>query len=227
MRSCPWIRGLSQAPEVPLTIAPVVQVQRQQFPVIDPIKTMTTDNDADAREESQDSKNDSEDEDNGPNYSTGRLTFEEWNRMATEANPLDSYLKKKKEFEETEPPIEAIKLYREERTYYLLNRGSRAIESLRYRVAHRDVNTKQVQKIVRYEVKDLPSHSYVEIAEMDLDGETRIQVELQRVVWQEGDPVEEPRVLTLYQPTGGGVPPIDQQELETAGVEPVVVESDS
>ena len=188
---------------------------------------MTTDNEANAREDSQDSKNDSEDEENEPNYSTGRLTFEEWNRMATEANPLDSYLKKKKEFEKTEPPIEAIKLYREERTYYLLNRGSRAIESLRYRVAHRDVNTKQIQKILRYEVKDLPPCSYVEIGEMDLEGETRIQVELQKVTWQEGEPVEEPRVLTLYQPTGGGMPPIERQEIEPAGAEPVAVESDT
>lgn len=187
---------------------------------------MTTDNDANARADSQDRKNDSEDEDNGPNYSMGRLTFEEWNRMATEANPLDSYLKKKKEFEETESPIEAIKLYLEERTYYLLNRESRAIESLQYRVAHRDVNTKQIQKIVRYEVKDFPPRSYLEIGEMNLEGETRIQVELQKVVWQEGNPAEEPRVLTLYQPTGGGVPPINQQELESAGVEPVAVESD-
>jgi hypothetical protein len=57
-------------------------------------------------------------------------------------------------------------------------------------VGHRDVNTKQIQKIVRYEVKDLPPRSYVEIGEIDLEGETRIQVELQRVAWQEGEPVD-------------------------------------
>lgn len=72
-------------------------------------------------------------------YSSDGMTFEEWNRMATAANPLDSDLKKQREFEQTEPPVEAIELYREERTYYLLNQGDRSIRRLRYRAAIRNV----------------------------------------------------------------------------------------
>jgi hypothetical protein len=153
------------------------------------------------------------------------LTFEEWNRMATEANPLDSSLKKKREFKRVEPPIEAIKLYRRERTYYLLNRREQAITQLRYQTVSRDVNTNQGKAVQLFEVTDVPGCSYFKVGEMDLQGETRLRFTLGRVEWEDGETFEDEKSPTLYQPSIGGVPPLDRTDLILVEVEPTVIKT--
>jgi len=175
---------------------------------------------------SEDSSNENEEAHaDSSRYSTRRMTFEEWNRAATAANPLDSYLKSKEEFEKTEPPIEAIKFYRRERTYYLLNRGDTAIDRLQYRAVQRDVNTKRVSKTARYEVTGIPPRFYFEIGEMDLEGETRMQVEPERVEWADGGAFQEPRRLQLFQPSADAAPPLDTLDLRSATADPAVIDS--
>ena len=152
------------------------------------------------------------------------MTFEEWNRAASAADPLDSYLMEKKEFERTEPPVKAIKFYREERSYYLLNRGDRAVECLQYHLVSRDVNARKSKDAELYELRSFPPRSYVEIGHMDLEGDMRMQVVLQKVVWDdEGGVAEESEKLTLFEHSDGGVVPLEKQELQPAEVEPSLI----
>lgn len=177
---------------------------------------------------SADRENETDNEEEGENRSTDSgkgLTFEEWNRMATEANPLDRRLKREREFKQTEPPVEAIKFYREGRTYYQLNRGDKAIRRLRYQDASRDVNTKKAKAFKLIELTNIPGRSYVEIGQMDLENETRMRVTLGEVEWKDGETFDGTRSLTLYQPSLSGVLPLDRLDLTPVEIEPSVIDS--
>jgi len=161
-------------------------------------------------------------------YTTGTVSREEWIRLLNQADPWDRRLKAQKEFDRTDPPVRSVKIYRQETRYYLLNRGTQAIDRLRYRAHELDVNFRRAEGARLYELKGLPPESYVEVGRMDLGGQRRMVFTLVSARWEgghtfEAESREDERRLRIFDHSDH-VSSLDGLDLSASPSEPVLVD---
>jgi hypothetical protein len=123
-------------------------------------------------------------------YTTGTVSREKWIELMNRADPFEQSLQAQKEFDRTEPPARSIKAYQKETQYYLLNRGERPVERLRYRAYEVDVNVRRVERSQLYEVRDVPPGSFFQVGQMGLEDQLRMAFALAMARWEGGDVFE-------------------------------------
>lgn len=185
-------------------------------------------------QEDPDEPSGADQEDEGPIegsdlHTRGTPTWEEWTEMLNRADPWDQTLRAQEEFEQTEPPVEAIKAYRREARYYLLHRGKTAVDRLRYRAYNVDVDLRWAERPTLYELRDLPPRSVVEVGRIDLGGQRRMLFTLVAVKWSVGRVHEcgrkGERWLRIFDHSDG-VPTLEALDLSPVEQEPVMVSED-
>ena len=142
------------------------------------------------------------------------MTQKEWIQAMNRANPLDRHLSEKKAFESEEPPEEAIKLYRDGRTRYLLNVSRVDITRLRYRKwpGHRQKRVEPAPADAA--VERVPARSFVAIEDgFDPNVDTSTFA-LSEVEWADGTSFEGPRRLKEYNPVTASLRSLDLTRIE-------------
>jgi hypothetical protein len=152
------------------------------------------------------------------------VSEDEWFRLLNAANPLDRALQTQAAFARIEPPVEAVKFYRQSTDYHLLHRGTTPITTLRYRAIEYDVNMGRVQHVRLCALHSLPQQSHVQIGAMDLPRFRRVRAELLEVEWEGGQTWRGRRALRMFEPTGG-IPGLDGLDLSEAPSDPFVLDT--
>ena len=132
------------------------------------------------------------------------MSREEWMEACNRANPLDNYLRKKKEFEASEPREKALKLLRSGGQHYLLNRASVGIASLQYRVQVVSDLGKEESTPVTFSLAHLPPTSFVGIGPVPSQAQRSRCVWLAFVQWADGETLETTTKLREWAPHEGG-----------------------
>lgn len=132
------------------------------------------------------------------------MSREEWMEACTRANPLDNSLRKKKEFEASEPREEALKLLRSRGQHYLLNRAPAGVASLRYRVQMVSDLGKEESGPEKFVLAHLPPKSFVGIGPVPSAAQRSRQVRIVQVEWEDRETVETPVKLREWAPHDGG-----------------------
>lgn len=159
-------------------------------------------------------------------YTTGTLSREKWIELMNRADPFEQSLRTQKEFNRTEPPARSVKAYQKETQYYLLNRGERLIERLRYRAYEVDVNVRRVERSQLYEVRDVPPESFFQVGQMELPDQLRMAFSLVSARWEGGHVFEAESgkngdSLRIFKPTD---PIPGKSDLSVAPVEPIPID---
>jgi hypothetical protein len=134
----------------------------------------------------------------------GTVSKEKWIEMLNAADPWDRSLRKRKEFEKSHPREEAIKLLRNGRQHYLLNRLRIGIDRLRYRTQIvSDPSTEETEPET-FELTDLPPESFVGIGPVPGEAQRFQVVQLVEVEWIDGIKTEGLGLLHEWSPHSGG-----------------------
>lgn len=133
------------------------------------------------------------------------MTEEEWMQACSQADPLDNYLQKKKEFEATEPREKSLKLLRADRQQYLLNRSEVGIQRLRYITRPTDDLGRNEAPLKTFELSDLPPTSFVGIGPSPSEAQRRREIWIDRVEWRDEVTIRDIGQLKQWSPhtTGG------------------------
>lgn len=162
-------------------------------------------------------------------HKAGTVSEKEWIEIMNRADPFEQSLRARKQFNRIEPLAQSIKAYRKGTQYYLLNRGERLIERLRYRALKVDVNVRRARLSQLYEVRDLPPESFFQAGTMNLPGQQRMHFTLVLAQWEndhvfESESCDDERRLRLFSPTDP-VPSLDRLDLAVVPVDPTPVGS--
>ena len=134
----------------------------------------------------------------------GTVSEEKWIEMLNAADPWDRSLQRRKEFERSHPREEAIKLLREGRQHYLLNRSGMGIDRICYRTQIvRDHSTEETEPET-FELADLPPESFVGIGPVPGEAQSSQVVQVVAVEWIDGIIAEELGLLHEWSPYSGG-----------------------
>ncbi len=160
-------------------------------------------------------------------YTTGTVSQEKWIELMNRADPFEQSLRTRKAFDRTKPPARSIKAYRKETQYYLLNRGERPIERLRYRAFEVEVNVRRVESSQLCEAEGVPPESFFQVGEMKPQDQLRMAFSLVSAKWEGGDVFEAESGekgdrLRIFDPTD---PTPGISDLSAAPVEPVPIDS--
>jgi hypothetical protein len=159
-------------------------------------------------------------------YTTGTVSREKWIELMNRADPFEQSLRTQKEFDRTEPPGRSIKAYRKETRYYLLNRGERPVERLRYWAYEVDVNVRRVESSQLYEAEGVPPESFFQVGQMELQDQLRMAFALVSAQWEgghvfEAESDEKGDRLRIFDPTD---PTPGISDLSVAPVEPTPID---
>ena len=115
------------------------------------------------------------------------MSFEEWSRRASRANPLDRYAADQCRFEDPETPLDGLFLFREAGEYVLINRSGRDIPALTYETVVADHIHRPVSDVSVYRLTEIPSGRYVRLHKAEPTPQRRIPVFLTEVAWSDED----------------------------------------
>jgi hypothetical protein len=115
------------------------------------------------------------------------MTKEQWMKACNEANPLDRYARKQKEFNDPETPIEGLFVFRQDRKYLLLNRSDQDVASLTIEAYPEDDLNRPRSEKETYQVEALPAGTYVELRDAAPEPQKRTRFLLREVEWDRGE----------------------------------------
>ena len=133
-----------------------------------------------------------------------KMSEEEWIEACNQADPLENYLRKKKEFGESRPRERAIKLLRDGRQHYLLNRSTMGIDRVRYRTRIVSDHSTDKTEAKRFELADLPPESFIGIGPVPGEAQRSRAVQVVDVEWSDGRKTEDLGLLREWSPHSGG-----------------------
>ena len=152
------------------------------------------------------------------------LSREKWIELTNRADPMERSLRHRMDFERTEPPVEALTLFRNGTKYHLLHRGDAPITEVRYRTIDYDVNTGQIREVRLCTFGPFPPRTRIQIGSMDLPRFRRTRAELLVVEWTGGRVWTGRRALTMFEPSSG-IPPLHALDLSPASGDPVCLDT--
>jgi len=129
------------------------------------------------------------------------MSFDEWSRRASRANPLDRYAADLRRFEEPETPLEGLLLFREAGQYVLINRSGRKIQSLTYETIVADDIHRPLSDVSIYRLREIPAGCYVNLHDAEPTPQRRIPVFLTEVAWAADAPWTGHEKLSVWTPT--------------------------
>jgi len=132
------------------------------------------------------------------------VSEEKWIEMLNAADSWDRSIRKRKEFEKSHPREEGIKLLRNGRQHYLLNRSRMGIDRICYRTQIVSDHTLEETEPETFELVDLPPESFVGIGPVPGEAQRSQMVEVVEVMWIDGIVAEELGLLHEWSPHSGG-----------------------
>jgi len=124
--------------------------------------------------------------------------------MLNEADSWDRSIRQKKEFERSHPRERAIKLLRDGRQHYLLNRLRIGIDRVRYRTQIVSDHSTEETEPETFELADLPPKSFVGIGPVPGEAQRFQVVQVVEVEWIDGIKTEGLGLLHEWSPHSGG-----------------------
>jgi len=134
----------------------------------------------------------------------GTVGREKWMEMLNEADSWDRSIRQRKEFERSHPRERAIKLLRDGRQHYLLNRLRIGIDRLRYRTQIVSDRSTEETEPETFELADLPPESFVGIGPVPGKAQRSQAVQFVEVEWIDGIKTKELGLLHEWSPHSGG-----------------------
>lgn len=127
-----------------------------------------------------------EDDDSKPTTYGSPMTREEWLEETAKADSWDSSIRKRKKFEASHPREKALKLLRDGRQQYLLNRSRLGIEELRYRCPIFSDFGQKEKSTETFKLVDFPPESFVGIGSTPGEAQRSRTVVLTYIRWTDG-----------------------------------------
>jgi hypothetical protein len=134
-----------------------------------------------------------EDPDLEPFPEGNALTFEKWNELCTQANPLDSFAREQKEQRErlAQPPW--VSRFDEEKSDwrnddgYILNHGERDIASMVYSLFLHERGEGYVSGILVFRVKDIPAYTPFKVKDASGQPTKHGRLRVHVIEWENGE----------------------------------------
>ena len=115
------------------------------------------------------------------------VSRERWIEMMNQADSLEQYARTRKRFAGDEPPTKALTIYRQGRTYYLLNLSWERPTRIELLAVRWDVNLHSTLEKEALEVTRLKPRSYMPVGEIDLEKGVRMVFYLLSAEWEGGE----------------------------------------
>ena len=133
------------------------------------------------------------------------MSEEKWIEMLNAADPWERSIQKRKEFERSHPREKAIKLLREGRQHYLLNRSTMGIDRLRYRTQIVNDYSTEEAEAKTFELSHFPPESVVGIGLVPPEAQRSQVVQVIEVEWRDGIKTGSLGPLHEWSPHSGGM----------------------
>jgi hypothetical protein len=128
------------------------------------------------------------------------LSKNEWFEELNRHDRLEQRVRRQKAFNAPETPLKGLILFREQRTYYLLNRSGRSIVGLTYRATAVDDIGRALAEPKTYRLQSVPPKSYVALQRAAPEAQRRTIFTLTSVEWARFDAWSGRRVLRFQSP---------------------------
>jgi hypothetical protein len=129
------------------------------------------------------------------------LSREEWFEELNRHDCLEQRARRHKAFNAPNTPLEGLILFREQRTYYLLNRSGRSIDGLTYKATAVDDMGRPLAEPTTYRLRGIPPKTYVALQRAAPEAQRKTTFALTSVGWARFDPWTGHRTLRCQSPT--------------------------
>jgi hypothetical protein len=150
------------------------------------------------------------------------LDKSEWIEELNRHDHLEQRERRQKAFNAPETPLEGLILFREQRTYYLLNRSGRSINRLTYEATAVDDMGRVLAKPKQYRLQGIPPKTYVALQRAAPEAQRKTTFTLTSVDWTRFDAWSGRRTLHCQSPMTV-VQELQQLPLTQAAISPTRV----
>jgi hypothetical protein len=147
------------------------------------------------------------------------LSKDEWFEELNRHDCLEQRARRHEAFNTPETPLEGLILFREERTYYLLNRSGRSVDGLIYEATPSDDIGRALAEPKTYRLRSIPPMTYVALQPAAQEAQRKTTFALTLVDWTRFDAWSGRRTLRCQSPSTVGQK-LQQLPLTRAAISP-------